>query len=404
MKILLVEDSRATSLVLSSLLREQGHEVANAENGAVAVEAFAKGRFDVILMDIEMPVLDGFRATERIRELERAQRWAWTPVIFLTASDTPDNLVTAIRAGGDDFIAKGVSESVLAAKMQAMLRIAALRQQLEQALQTTEAQAQELVAWNHELERRVADGVAQIERLNRLRRFFSPAVADLLLSGDADDPLRPHRREIVVMFLDLRGYTAFTEAHGPDEVMRVLGEFHQAMGSRIMAFGGTLERFAGDGMMIFFNDPVAIPQPARVAARLALDMLHAREALQALWQARGYMLDMGIGIARGEATIGGIGFEGRRDYGAIGRVTNLAARLCADARGGEVLVDAGIATDLDGEYPLRSLGERNFKGFAQPLACYALLPTASAAPQVSTALAQDIRAGHASVIENASPG
>ena len=372
MKILLVEDSRSIAILLIARLEALGHSVSHAENGAKAVELFPDAKADLVLMDIEMPVMNGFEAVSRIRAFETTQQWAWTPIIFLTASDTSESLVTAIEAGGDDFIVKSAPESVLEAKMKAMTRIAQLRQRLTEALQTLDRQAAELAAWNAELEIRVAEDVSKIERLGRLRRFFSPAVADLLLSGDAVDPLKPRRREIVVIFLDLRGYTEFTESHGPEEVMRVLSEFHEAMGRLIMKYGGTLERFTGDGLMVFFNDPIVIPDPSLRAARMALDMQQNMTLLQSRWLERGFSLAMGIGIAKGIATIGGIGFEMRKDYGAIGSVTNLAARLCSEAKGGQVLMSEVVALDIQNDMAVNSVGEHTLKGFHQPVGCYEL--------------------------------
>jgi class 3 adenylate cyclase len=372
MKILLVEDSRSIAILLTARLEALGHSVLHAENGAKAVELFPDAKADLVLMDIEMPIMNGFEAVSRIRAFETTQQWAWTPIIFLTASEASESLVTAIEAGGDDFIVKSAPESVLEAKMKAMTRIAQLRQRLTEALQTLDRQAAELAAWNAQLEIRVAEDVSKIERLGRLQRFFSPAVADLLLSGNAEDPLKPRRREIVVIFLDLRGYTEFTESHGPEEVMRVLSEFHEAMGRLIMKYGGTLERFTGDGLMVFFNDPIVIPDPSLRAAKMALDMQQNMTLLQSRWLERGFSLAMGIGIAKGIATIGGIGFEMRKDYGAIGSVTNLAARLCSEAKGGQVLMSEVVALDIQNDMAVNSVGEHTLKGFHQPVGCYEL--------------------------------
>jgi len=212
-----------------------------------------------------------------------------------------------------------------------------------------------------------------------LRRFFSPAVADMLIGGEDEDVLRARRREIVVVFLDLRGYTEFTEKHGADEVMRVLGEFHAEMGKLIIAHGGTLERFTGDGMMIFFNDPIEIERPAVEAVSMSIEMQSSVAKLQEVWKQRGYSLDMGIGIAQGVATIGAIGFEGRRDYGAIGGVTNLSARLCGKAAGGQILVTDVVAKSSEPEHQFRSIGELAFKGFAKPLDTFEVLVTAAEA-------------------------
>src|SRR5206468_690643 len=192
--------------------------------------------------------------------------------------------------------------------------------------------------WNMRLEERVKEQVAQVERLGRLKRFFSPQLAELIVAGGAEDPLQTHRREVTVVFLDLRGFTAFAETSEPEEVMGVLRDYHAAMGRLILEHEGTLERFAGDGMMIFFNDPVPVPDPAERAVRMAVAMRERVGRLRVKWAKLGYALDVGMGIAQGYATIGAIGFEGRWDYGAIGTVTNVASRLCGEAKPGQVLV------------------------------------------------------------------
>lgn len=212
--------------------------------------------------------------------------------------------------------------------------------------------------------------LGQARRLERLRRFFSPAVANQLLTATSDELYRPHHREIVVLFLDLRGYTAFTQKHGADEVMRILGEFHAAMGEIIAAYEATLERFAGDGMMIFLNDPVEIPDPAIKAGKMALEMQTRFQDLNATWQQRNYSLSMGVGIAQGVATIGAIGFEGRRDYAAIGSVTNLAARLCSEAGPGQILISSMVAGNIENAVAVQSIGALVLKGFADPVDCY----------------------------------
>jgi class 3 adenylate cyclase len=225
-----------------------------------------------------------------------------------------------------------------------------------------------LEEWNQSLERRVSEGIAHIERLDRLRRFFSPGVADLLLNSHTDDHLKAQRREIVVIFLDIRGYTEFTEAYEPEVVMRVLGEFHAAMGELVMAYDGTLERFTGDGMMIFFNAPIEIQNPALRAVNMAIDMQTKMAQLGAdYWLPRGHDLTMGIGIAQGVATIGAIGFEGRRDYGAIGRVTNLSARLCGKARGGQILCCEVIEANISGKVKTTPVPNVTLKGFDQQI-------------------------------------
>jgi class 3 adenylate cyclase/putative methionine-R-sulfoxide reductase with GAF domain len=255
---------------------------------------------------------------------------------------------------------------------QAVIAIGNVRlfQELQLAGRRLEAQAAELAQWNATLEQRVQEQVNQLERLARLKRFFSPQLADLIVAGGAEDPLRSHRREITVVFLDLRGFTAFAETAEPEEVMAVLHEYHTAMGELILRHEGTLERFTGDGMMVFFNDPVPCDEPARRAVSLALGMRDRAAVLSDSWKRRGHDLRLGVGIATGYATCGQVGFEGRYEYAAIGTVTNLAARLCSEAKGGQVLISQRVFTMLDGAAHAEHLGDIEFKGIAQPVPTY----------------------------------
>jgi len=229
----------------------------------------------------------------------------------------------------------------------------------------------------------LAERISRINSLERLRRFFSPAVANQLLSARTEDLYRPHQREIVVVFLDLRGYTRFTLKHGPEEVMRTLAEFHAVMGELIASHGATLERFAGDGMMIFFNDPVEIPDPAVKACRMTIEMHSRFEDLQKVWEARSYSLSLGVGIAQGVAIIGAIGFEGRRDYAAIGNVTNLAARLCSQAQGGQTIVCSVVAKNVSKILPVQPRASLILKGFDKPVECFEIVKPAQQQLQAS---------------------
>jgi class 3 adenylate cyclase/putative methionine-R-sulfoxide reductase with GAF domain len=212
-----------------------------------------------------------------------------------------------------------------------------------------------------------------VEQLSRLKRFFSPQLAEMILTGGAADPLKTHRREITVVFLDLRGFTSFAEQVEPEEVMGVLREYHADMGKLILEHEGTLERFTGDGMMIFFNDPVPVPNPAERALRMALAMRERVQELSKRWRRRGYDLALGIGIAQGYATIGAIGFEGRWDYGAIGTVTNLAARLCGEAKGEQILVSLRVAGELEELMEAEEVGPLTLKGFQKPVPAFSVV-------------------------------
>jgi class 3 adenylate cyclase/putative methionine-R-sulfoxide reductase with GAF domain len=233
--------------------------------------------------------------------------------------------------------------------------------------------SEELAALIRTLEERVAAQVSQLERLGRLKRFFSPQLAELIVAGGAEDPLRTHRRDVTVVFLDLRGFTAFAETADPEDVMGVLREYHAEMGRLILAHEGTLERFTGDGMMVFFNDPVPVDDAGERAIRMAVAMRERVAELVAAWRRRGYELDLGIGIAQGYATIGAIGFEGRWDYGAIGPVTNLAARLCGEAKPGQILVSRRFLSTVESLVRAEAVGEIALKGFLKPVPVFAIL-------------------------------
>jgi len=242
-----------------------------------------------------------------------------------------------------------------------------------QLYDTVQAQAAQLSEWNKTLERRVQEQLAQLERFGRLKRFFSPQLAELIVSGDAEDPLKTHRREIAVVFLDLRGFTSFAEVSEPEEVMGVLREYHAEMGKLILEHEGTLERFAGDGMMIFFNDPLPVPNPPERAIRMALAMRDRFGKLTVKWRKLGFDLDFGIGITHGYATIGSIGFEGRWDYGAIGTVTNLAARLCDEAKPGQILISPRVLGMIEELVRVEPVHNLTLKGFHRSITAYNVL-------------------------------
>ena len=245
-----------------------------------------------------------------------------------------------------------------------------LSKMVQEQADRLEAQAAQLAEWNRTLEKRVEKQLTQLERVGRLKRFFSPQLAELLISSGGEKLLESHRREIIVVFCDLRGFTAFSEIAEPEEVMGVLREYHTAMGSLIFRFEGTLERFAGDGLMIFFNDPLPCPDPAARAVRMAVAMRQEMGELSQRWQKRGHQLEFGVGIAQGYATLGMIGFEGRVDYGAIGPVTNLACRLCYEAQPGQILISQRVYAAVEEFVEAKPVGELTLKGFHRPIAVY----------------------------------
>jgi class 3 adenylate cyclase len=215
--------------------------------------------------------------------------------------------------------------------------------------------------------------MGQIGQMSKLTRFLSPKVSDLIMAGDADDPLKTRRRDITVVFVDLRGFTGFTETAEPEEVMGVLREYHAELGRAIIAYDGTIEHFAGDGVMILFNDPVPVPNHELQAIRMALVMRDSVAVLSRGWKKRGYTLGFGVGIAGGYATIGTIGFEGRLDYGAIGTVTNLAARLCGEARDDQILISPRVFSKLEAHIEAEAVGDLSLKGFHRPVFAHNVL-------------------------------
>jgi len=356
-RILIVDDTPANVHILQARLSANGYDIVTATDGEAALAAVRESEPDLILLDVMMPKMDGFEVCRRLRA---DASLPFIPIIMVTAKTDPKDVVAGLEAGGDEYVTKPVDQLALVARVKSMLRIKSLHD-------TVEALAAERAEWNKTLERRVEDQVGQLEQLGRLKRFFSPQLAELIVAGGADDPLKTHRREVTVVFLDLRGFTAFAETAEPEEVMAVLREYHAEMGKLILEHEGTLERFTGDGMMIFFNDPVPVPDPAERALRMALVMRERVQHLVKAWQKRGYDLALGVGIAQGYATIGAIGFEGRWDYGAIGTVTNLAARLCGEAKGDQILIASRVAGAVEGLIELEEVGKLTLKGFLKPV-------------------------------------
>ena len=352
-RILVVDDNPANVDILRTRLAAQGYEIITATDGEEALDAAGRHLPDLILLDIMMPKLDGIEVCRRLRA---DTSLPFIPIVLVTAKSDSRDVVAALEAGGDEYLTKPVDQAALGARVKSMLRIKELHDTVQD--------------WGRTLEIRVTEQVAQLEKFGRLKRFFSPQLAELILAGGAEDPLKSHRREVVVVFLDLRGFTAFAETSEPEEIMGVLREYHAEMGRIILAYEGTLERFAGDGMMVFFNDPVPVPDAALRAVRMSVAMHERLAPVATTWRKRGIDLSLGIGIAQGFATIGAIGFEGRWDYGAIGTVTNLAARLCGEAKPGQTLISTRVLGSVEDLAEIEPAGELQLKGFLKPVPAY----------------------------------
>jgi adenylate cyclase len=369
--VLAVDDQPANLRLLDAVLSPRGYRVLTATSGREALELLARSEVDLLLLDVLMPGMDGYEVCQRLRADPRT---AFLPVVMITASGEQQR-IRALEAGADDFVTKPFDQSELLARVASLARV-------KRYQDTIRRQADELASWNAELEQRVDAQVEQLERLHRLRRFLAPQLVELVVDTGDDSFLLSHRREIVVVFCDLRNFTPFAESSEPEEVMGVLKEYHATLGRLIHEFGGTLERFTGDGLMVFFNDPVPCADGASRAVRMAIAMRDQVRELAQGWSRRGHDLGLGIGVAQGFATLGTIGFEGRSDYAAVGSVTNLAARLCAEAGAWEVLVTQRVMTETEDIAACTSVGELSLKGFSRPVRTFQV--TALVAEEVSS--------------------
>jgi adenylate cyclase len=374
--ILAVDDVSANRDIVAMRLAAHGYEIITAADGEEGLAMARALRPDLILLDIMMPKRDGLSV---LKELKRDESLGFIPVILLTAKADRTDIVAGLDAGGDDYLTKPFDQAALVARVRSMLRIKALHDIVQDQAAKLAEQATELAVWNTTLAARVAEQVAEIERISRLKRFLSPQIADLIAAtGGSEHLLESHRREVTALFCDLRGFTAFTEIAEPEEVMKVLNEYHQSLGRHIDRYEGTLERFAGDGLLALFNDPLPCPDHAERAVRMALDMRESVFELAKIWRKRGHDLGFGIGIAQGCATLGRIGFERRFDYAAVGSVTNLASRLCDEARSGQILVEARVFDAVErlaaqGLFEARPLPPMRLKGFRRRVDAFEIL-------------------------------
>jgi class 3 adenylate cyclase/CheY-like chemotaxis protein len=357
--LLVVDDLPQNARLLDAVLAPRGYRVVTAESGEDALRLLNDERPDLVLLDIFMPGMDGYDVCRRIRQQPAT---AFLPVVMITASGDQEKR-RAIEAGADDFVTKPFDQAELLARIRSLVRI-------KRYHDTIERQREELTAWNHELEHRVRAQVEELERLGRLRRFLSPQLAELVITSGDQSFLDSHRKEIVVVFCDLRRFTAFAETSEPEEVMDVLSQYHAALGDLIFRFEGTLERFAGDGLMVFFNDPLPCADAPTRAIKMAVAMRTRVQDLAARWARRGYDLSFAAGIAQGYATLGRIGFEGRFDYAAIGSVTNLAARLCAEAKPWQILVTQRMNAEAEDVAVSEPVGELSLRGFSRAVPAF----------------------------------
>lgn len=358
-RILVVDDVPENRRLLEAVLEPRGYSVVGAGDGATALALVESEQPDLVLLDVLMPELDGYAVCERLRANEET---AVLPVIMVTSSEGEEK-TRAIEAGADDFIPKPFNHHELLTRVRSLLRI-------KRYHDTINRQAADLRELNRTLEERVEAQVGELERLRRLGRFLSPQVAEVVLSSGDESMLRSHRREVAVFFADLRGWTNFVDAVEPEELVRVLREFHATIGLLVQRFEATVGFLEGDGVELFFNDPIEIPDAPLRAVRLGIALREEMAGLTERWRKRGYALDFGAGIALGYATCGEVGFEGRSDYAAIGSVTNLASRLADEAGPGQVLITQRLYAEIEDAIEAVPAGEFALKGFNRPVPAF----------------------------------
>jgi class 3 adenylate cyclase/CheY-like chemotaxis protein len=365
-KVLVVDDTPQNVKLLADILGAKGYVAVTAFSGEEGLAKVASESPDLVLLDVMMPGISGYEVCRRLRADPQT---ALLPVVLVTSLDPHQERVKGIDAGADDFLSKPIHQPELLARVRSLLRVKALQDEVRR-------QADELREWNATLESRVKAAVAEIASLGRLRQFFSAPVADAIVSAGEASLLAPHRREVCCVFIDLRGFTSFTDNAEPEEVIALLGEFHAAMGELITEHEGTVPHFTGDGILIFFNDPMPVPDMCERAGRMALAMQARFLPLGERWRALGHELALGIGIARGYATLGAMGYTGRFDYTAIGGVVNLAARLCSEAAGGQILVDRRARAGMGDGFAVEPVAPLVLKGFDKPVPAFVLTGSA----------------------------
>jgi class 3 adenylate cyclase len=364
-RILVVDDTPENLEIVTLRLGHHGYEIETAVDGEDALRKTTAFDPDLILLDIMMPKLDGIAVTKR---LKADTSLPFIPIILLTAKADLKDVIAGLDAGGDDYLTKPFDHGALMARVRSMLRIKELHDEVQK-------KTEELALWNTTLEERVAAQVGEIERVSRLKRFLAPQLAEIIVSSRDEGILQSHRRDIAVLFCDLRGFTAFAETAEPEEVMGLLRDYHDVLGPLVHRYEGTLGHFQGDGFMVFFNDPVPCDDPAQRAIQLALSMHQAVAGLAGDWRRRGREIGFGAGIAQGFATLGQVGFEGCVVYSAIGTVANVAARLSAEAKNGQTLVTARVAAVATNIAQSQSMGEIPLKGLSRPIEVFNLIPS-----------------------------
>jgi adenylate cyclase len=379
-RILIVDDNPTNRDILVTRLAMHGYDLSQAADGEEAVAAVKIVVPDLVLLDVMMPKMNGIDAC---LHLKNDPTLPFIPIILVTAKADTKDVIAGLEAGADEYLTKPVDQGALVARVRSMLRLKALHDR-------TVAQAVDLAKWNQTLEQRVSEQIAEIDRIGRLKRFLPPQIAKLVVASRHENLLESHRRSVAVLFCDLRGFSAFSELAEPEEVLQVMREYHVTLGKLADKYEGTVERFTGDGLLVVFNDPVPCPDPCLRAVHTAVQMRDEVTNLSQKWSRLGHDLGFGIGIAYGYATLGTIGYEGRLQYSVTGKVANLAARLCGQAKDRQILIDINVCSAADAHGNMEFIGELNLRGFTRPMKTFNVLklkPISSASPEPSASAA-----------------
>jgi adenylate cyclase len=369
-QILIVEDNPESLDIFQTRLAAHGYEILTASDGEEALAIAREKQPDLILLDIMMPKLNGVEVCRRLKE---DPSLPFMPIVMVTALADPKDVVVGLEAGADEYLAKPVDQTALVARVKSMLRIKSLHDTGQEQAARLEAQAIKLSEWNQKLEERVNEQVKRIGRLDRLKRFLSPHVAELVTESNNESLLESHRQYITTLFCDLRGFTAFSENIEPEESMELLRSYHEEIGRLVFKFDGTIDHRAGDGLMVIFNDPVPCDAHVEQALNLAFAMRDRVRELDKVWQKRGYKLGFGIGITSGYATLGIVGFEGRFDYTANGNVVNLAARLCDIAKNDQIIISQNVYSEIENLVDAKPLPDLHLKGIRRPVRAFSVV-------------------------------
>jgi adenylate cyclase len=359
-RILIVDDNPTNRDILATRLAIHGYDLRHAADGEEALAVARSFVPDLVLLDVMMPKMNGFDAC---RLLKSDPTLPFMAVILVTAKADTRDVVAGLEAGADEYLTKPVDQAALVARVRSVLRLKALHDQ-------TVAQAADLAKWNRTLEQRVGEQVAEIESISRLKRFLPPQIARLVVASGHENLLDSHRRAVAVLICDMRGFSAFSELAEPEEVMLVLREYHKTLGVLTDKYEATVERFTGDGLLVVFNDPVPCADPPLRAVHMAVEMRDEVTKLSQKWGRSGHDLGFGIGIAYGYATLGTIGYEGRLQYSVTGKVANLAARLCDEAKNGQILIDIGVRSAAEMHADIEFTEELTLKGFSRPVKAF----------------------------------